>query len=111
MNQLVRMYVRHCLIGFALALAFTGGILWLNIGNLWHLVTHTSGGIIAVVMLIVFNTIVFAGVQFAVAVMRMAEPEAKTPRGPRAPVTHTTPAHVTVAAPAAKAPRRFRADR
>lgn len=79
MPQLVQLYIRNVLIGFALALGFTGLLLALNIGNLWHLVTHSPGGLLAVVMLVVFNTIVFAGVQFAIAVMRMAEPE--SPRG------------------------------
>ncbi len=98
MTELVRMYIRHCLIGFAIACAFTGGLLFFNVVNLWHLVTHTSGGLIAVVMLVVFNTIVFAGVQFSIAIMRMAEPEPKTPRGPRAPVVTRIPAQVPAAA-------------
>lgn len=73
MPELVRLYIRNVALGFVLALLFTGALLALNVANLWHLVSSTSGGVIAVVMLVVFNTIVFAGVQFGIAVMRMAE--------------------------------------
>ncbi|WP_108257701.1 hypothetical protein [Mangrovicoccus ximenensis] len=67
MPHLVRVYIRQVIIGFGVAAAFVAGLLWLNVGNLWHLVTHDSAGWIAVMMLWVFNGIVFAGVQFALA--------------------------------------------
>jgi hypothetical protein len=54
---------------------FVGLLLGLNVANLWHLVTHTSAGPLAVVLLWLFNGIVFSGVQFGISVMRMAEPE------------------------------------
>lgn len=73
MPQLVRMYIRHVLIGYALAAAFTGLLLWTNVGNLWHLVTHTSEGPLAAFLLFMFNGIVFSGVQFGIAIMRMAD--------------------------------------
>ena len=72
MPELVRLYIRHVVIGFALALAFTGVLLGLNIANLWHLVRATSEGPLAVIMLVVFNTIVFSGVQFGFAVIGLA---------------------------------------
>lgn len=72
MPALVRLYIRNVAIGFALAAVFVGLLLWLNVANLAHLVTATEGGWLAVVMLWVFNGIVFAGVQFALAVMRLA---------------------------------------
>ena len=75
MPALVRLYIRHVALGFALGMAFTALILWLNIGNLWHLVRATEGGIIAVLMLVIFNGIVFSGVQFGYAVMRMGKSE------------------------------------
>ena len=75
MPPLVRMYVRNVAIGFVLAVVFTALLIGLNVGNLRHLVTAVQGGWLAVVMLVVFNTIVFGGVQFAIAVMRMAEPD------------------------------------
>ncbi|SIN82357.1 hypothetical protein [Vannielia litorea] len=75
MPKLVSLYIRHVAIGFLLAAFFVVGLLALNVGNLWHLVTHTSAGPLAVFLLFMFNGIVFSGVQFGIAVMRMAEPE------------------------------------
>ncbi|MCU0908734.1 MAG: hypothetical protein MUF73_15145 [Rhodobacteraceae bacterium] len=73
MNQLVRLYIRHVAIGFALAALFTGLLLWFNVANLWHLVTHAPGGFLAVVLLVMFNGMVFSGVQFGIAVMSLAD--------------------------------------
>lgn len=91
MPRLVRMYIRHVLIGWLLSCLFTAALLWLNVANLWHLVRATDAGVIAVVMLVVFNAIVFSGVQFGIAVMGMAEDEGKSggtraPAGPAVPV-------------------------
>jgi hypothetical protein len=85
MPELVRLYIRHVLIGVALGVAFTGLLLWLNVGNLWHLVRATEGGVVAVLMLAVFNSIVFAGVQFAIAVMGMDCKPKGGDRGRRVP--------------------------
>ncbi len=90
MPELVRMYIRHIAIGFLLACFFTGALLWLNIGNLWHLVRATDAGPLAVLMLVVFNTIVFSGVQFGIAVMGMAESDTP-PGGTRAPLAEALP--------------------
>jgi hypothetical protein len=73
MPELVRLYIRHCLIGFAIAAVFVAGVLWLNVANLQHLVFNTRGGMLALFMLFFFNGLLFAGVQFAIAVMGMAE--------------------------------------
>ncbi len=75
MPELVRLYIRHVLIGFVLGSMFTALLLWLNVANLWHLVMSTRGGWLAVLMLVMFNSFVFSGVQFAIAVMGMAEDE------------------------------------
>ena len=83
MPELVRLYIRHTLIGVLIAIAFVAMLLWFNVANLWHLVTATQGGTIAVIMLVVANAIVFGGVQFAIAVMRMAEPEDRDDGGRR----------------------------
>lgn len=98
MPKLVRMYIRQVLIGFALSIAFTGALLWLNVANLWHLVTHSPGGAVAVTMLVVFNGIVFAGVQFGIAVMRMADDDGKGGKPRRIvaePVSIPVPVRVT----------------
>lgn len=90
MPALVRLYVRHVLIGFVLGGLFTALLLWLNVANLWHLVTSTRGGSLAVLMLALFNSFVFSGVQFAIAVMGMAEEEERG-GGSRAPRTDLQP--------------------
>lgn len=51
---------------------FVALLLYFNVANLWHLVTHTSGGAVAVIMLFMFNGVVFAGKQFSITIMRMA---------------------------------------
>ena len=72
MPKLVRLYIFQVLIGFGLSAIFVGLLLYLNVANLWHLVSTTSGGMVAVVMLVIFNGIVFAGVQFSITIMHMA---------------------------------------
>lgn len=79
MPELVRLYIKNIVIGFGLALTFVGLLLWFNVANLWHLISTSDVGYIAIALLVVFNTIVFAGVQFAIAIMGMAEDE--TPPG------------------------------
>lgn len=80
MPKLVALYIRHCTIGFAVAAAFVGLLLWFDIAGLAGLITASEAGLLAVLMLWVMNGIVFAGVQFAWAVMNMAE-RSDTPRG------------------------------
>lgn len=84
MPRLVRMYIRHVAIGFLLAAIFTALLIGFNVGNLRHLVTHTAEGPLAAVLLFVLNGIVFAGVQFGIAIMRMAA-GSDGDRGRRAP--------------------------
>lgn len=72
MPQLVRLYIVSIAIGFALALAFTTLLLVLDVAGLRHLISATRGGWIAVLMLIVFHTILFSGTQFGIGVMLMA---------------------------------------
>lgn len=73
MPKLVKLYIRNVIIGFAIAGAFVAMLLWFNVMNLWYLVTHSDAGVMAVFLLWFMNGIVFAGVQFAWAVMSMAE--------------------------------------
>lgn len=80
MPRLIRLYIRQVLIGFGIAAIFVAGLLALNVANLWHLVSGSRVGIMAVVMLWFANGIVFAGVQFAISIMRMAEDDSG-PRG------------------------------
>ena len=81
MPKLVRLYITQVAIGFGIAAAFVAMLLWFNVANLWHLVTHSDKGLLAVVVLWFANGIVFAGVQFAIAVMRMKDDDDDEPRG------------------------------
>jgi len=87
MPALVSLYIRNIIIGFLLAIVFVGSLLGLDVAHLRHLIGTSPMGWVAVTMLVVFNAIVFSGVQFAIAVMRMADPADDAPKGPRAPVT------------------------
>ncbi len=101
MPKLVRLYIRQVLIGYLLSAVFVSLLLWLNVANLWHLVTHASGGWIAVLMLFIFNGIVFASVQFGISIMRMAEDDSDSGRGKRITfATPTAPQDGRVAVPA-----------
>ncbi len=79
MPKLIRLYILQVLAGFGLSAIFVGLLLWANVANLWHLVSTSPVGWIAVAMLFFANGIVFAGVQFAISVMRMGEDD--TPAG------------------------------
>jgi hypothetical protein len=86
MPKLIRFYIVNCIIGFALAAAFTGAILWLNVANLWHLISTSDIGLMAVIVFWILNGIVFAGAQCTVAILLMTEKEDEDdgPRGGRA---------------------------
>ena len=78
MPELVKMYIRHTLIGFAIAGGFVAMLFYFNVANLWHLVTHDPMGWLAAILLVMFNGIVFSGVQFGIAIMRIADEEDDT---------------------------------
>ena len=69
--RIVRLYVLHTLVGFALSAVFTALVLWFDIVGIGHLVTHVDGGWIAAVVFFVLNGIVFASVQTAIVIMTM----------------------------------------
>ncbi|MCK8484884.1 hypothetical protein MUY21_12625 [Aliiroseovarius sp. S2029] len=93
MPRLVRLYIKQVLIGFGLSATFVALLLYTNVGNLWHLVSTSDIGWIAVLMLFMFNGIVFAGVQFAIVIMRMGQDD--TPKGgKREPIATTIPVPV-----------------
>lgn len=79
MPKLIRLYITQVAIGFVVAAVFVGLLLALNVANLRHLITGSESGLIALGMIWFMNGIVFAGVQFAWAIMSMAE----KPKGPR----------------------------
>ena len=75
MPDIARFYIRHVLIGFAMSAVFVGLLFYFNVANLWHLVSTSDVGLLAAFLLVMFNGIVFSGVQFGIAIMRLAEPE------------------------------------
>lgn len=70
---LIRLYIRQCLWGFALSGVFVGLLLIFDVVGLRGLVVGTKGGYLAVFLLFFFNGLVFAGVQFAITIMRMGK--------------------------------------
>ncbi len=80
MPKLVRLYITHSAIGFALSAVFVAMLVWFNVAGVGHLILGSDMGWLAAIMLVIMNGIVFAGAQFAIAVMRMAE-EDDAPRG------------------------------
>lgn len=73
MPKLIRLYITQVLIGFGIAAAFVAMLLYFNVANLWHLVSHSEAGLLAVFILWFANGIVFAGVQFAISIMRLKD--------------------------------------
>ncbi|WP_333848074.1 hypothetical protein [Phaeobacter italicus] len=80
MPKLVKLYIKNVALGFAIAGVFVALLLWFNVMNLWHLVSTSDSGILAVGILWFMNGIVFAGVQFGYAVMSLAGKDDE-PRG------------------------------
>lgn len=78
MPKLIRLYIRQVILGFVISAGFVAMILWFNVANLWHLVTHDPAGPLAVGLLWLFNGVVFSGVQFGISIMRLAEDEDDT---------------------------------
>ena len=99
MPELIKLYIRNVAIGFALAGVFVAMLLWFDVQGLWHLVSHSSSGPLAVFLLWFMHGIVFAGVQFAWAVMALAERPEGPSRGKPA-ILDVQPVAVPVKAPA-----------
>ena len=74
MPELVRLYIRQVAIGFAISAAFVAMLIGLDVAGLRGLIWRSPDGWLAVFLLFFFNGLVFAGVQFAISVMAMAEP-------------------------------------
>ena len=83
MPKLISLYIRQVAIGFAISAAFVAGLLLFDVAGLWGLISNDPAGLIAVAMLWISNGIVFAGVQFGIRIMMMAEGEQKPGGGQR----------------------------
>lgn len=81
MPKLISLYIKSVATGFAIAFAFTGLLVWFNIAGIGKLIMGSDIGWVAFLMVAMFHGIVFAGVQFAYVIMRMAEPADSGPRG------------------------------
>lgn len=79
--DLIKFYIKHCVIGFAIAAAFVGLLLGFDVMGLGGLVARSDVGGLAVLVFWVLNGIVFAGVQFGIAIMGLAEEDDDEPRG------------------------------
>jgi hypothetical protein len=75
MPELIRLYIRQCFIGFGVSIVFVGMLYAFNVAGLWTLVSRSDDAILVTAMLVFSNAVVFCGVQFAIAIMRMAEAE------------------------------------
>ncbi len=99
MPRLVRLYLVNIALGFALSAVFVAALIWLNVAGLGRLVAASPAGWLAAGMLFMFNGLVFAGVQFAIRIMAMAEPEGTPPGGRKTPApVLAEPVKVPVAA-------------
>ena len=104
MPKLIKLYIRNVIIGFAIAAAFVAMLLWFNVMNLWTLVTHNDAGMLAVFLLWFMNGIVFAGVQFAYAVMQIAHKD-DDDRGGGTAIRDYVPLRIPVENPTARTRR------
>jgi len=98
MPELVRLYIRSVLQGFGISAVFTAALIWWDVAGIGHLILGSDIGWIAAAMMVFFNGIVFAGVQFALRIMAMADDgdEPKGGRGARQPVLVPVPVPVPV---------------
>lgn len=85
MPKLIKLYITNVAYGFALSAVFLALLLWADVAGIRHLIFSSDIGYIAVAMIFMMNGVVFASVQFAIAVMRLAEDPEGPKGGNRAP--------------------------
>ena len=73
MPKLIKLYIQQVLIGFGLSAVFTAILVYFDIGNLQRLLLGSSDGLLGLFLIFFFNGLVFAGVQFAIRIMRMGQ--------------------------------------
>lgn len=71
--HLMRLYLRHCLVGFILSAIFVALILWYDVARIGSLVVGSDVGLLAVFLLWFFHGTIFGSVQFAVSIMLNAD--------------------------------------
>ena len=98
MPDLIRLYIRSVLVGFGIAAVFTAGLIWWDVAGIGRLILGSDIGWVAALMMVFFNGIVFAAVQFAFRIMAMADDGDGPKRGlgAREPVLVPVPVRVQV---------------
>lgn len=76
MPKLIALYIRSIAIGFGLSAVFLALLLAQDVAGLRHLIFGSDMGLVAAAMVFVFQGIIFAGVQFGIAIMMLADPDA-----------------------------------
>ena len=71
--DLMRLYLRHCAVGFGVAAAFVAMLLWYDVARIGSLVANSDIGWLAVLLLWLLHGTIFGAVQFAVSIMLNAE--------------------------------------
>ena len=71
--DLMRLYLRHCAVGFVIAAGFVALLLWHDVARLGTLVANSDIGWLAVFLLWLFHGTVFGSVQFAISIMLDAQ--------------------------------------
>lgn len=86
--DLMRLYLRHCAIGFVLSAVFVALILWRDVAGLGSLVAGSDIGLLAVFLLWFFHGTIFGSVQFAIMIMLQSEDDGDDDdhRGPLIPI-------------------------
>ena len=87
MPKLIRLYITQVALGFLISAIFVAVLLVLNVANLRDLILGSEIGLMALLMIWFMNGIVFAGVQFAYAIMNLAEKHDGPRRG--TPITQS----------------------
>ena len=60
MPELIRLYIKSVAIGFVIAFAFTGLLVWMNVAGIGKLIMGSDIGWVAFLMVAMFHGIVFA---------------------------------------------------
>ncbi|MCC5962783.1 MAG: hypothetical protein JJU09_06615 [Rhodobacteraceae bacterium] len=71
MPKLIKVYLQQIAIGFALSALFTALLVYFDVVGLRGLLLGSSDGLLGLFLIFFFNGLVFAGVQFAIRIMRM----------------------------------------
>jgi len=92
----IKLILRHAAFGGIISVAFVALLFWFNVANLWHLVTHTAEGPLALVVLTALCWITFGSVQIGIRIMMMGTDDDQG-GGRRAPETpHAMPIPIRV---------------